>query len=390
MIVSSRGAVSSREDEERSLKMVFRWFGEGHDSIPLDYIRQIPGRPGIAGALFDVPVGEVWPVDEIADLKNAVARAGLELEVIESVNIHDDIKIGLPSRDRHIENYIQTLKNLAGFGVKVVCYNFMAVVDWTRSELAKILPDGSRAMSYERAKVEGVDLATMAETMKANSQGYRLPGWEPERIGPLRALLERYREVDEDRLRDNLRYFLEAVIPACERLDIKMALHPDDPPWSVFGLPRIVRSMETIDAIMDMVDSPCNGLTACSGSLGSDAANDIPAIIRHFGGRGRIHFGHVRNVKIHSPGNFDESSHLSSDGSLDMFEIMRAFYDINYEGYIRPDHGRMVWGESGRPGYGLYDRAMGIAYLNGLWEAIDKTARRGATGRVGAPQGRPT
>jgi mannonate dehydratase len=153
-----------------------------------------------------------------------------------------------------------------------------------------------------------------------------------------------------------------------------MAIHPDDPPWEIYGLPRIVTSKENLEKLVNLVDSPYNGLTLCSGSLGVNSKNQIPELIRHFGKMGRIHFGHVRNVKIVSDGVFHETSHLSSDGSLDVFEIMKAYYDVGFTGYLRPDHGRMIWGEEARPGYGLYDRALGVAYMNGLWEAINKMA----------------
>lgn len=354
------------------MKMTFRWFGEKDDRITLDQIRQIPGKPGIVGALYDVPVGEVWPLEKIKALKESIDKAGLEFEVIESVNIHDDIKIGLPTRDRYIENYIKTLKNLAKIGIKCVCYNFMPVFDWTRSDLAKELPDGSNALSYEEEKVAEVDPNKMVKEMEANSNGFTLPGWEPERLKTLKHLFELYSNVDENKLAANLKYFLSAIIPTCEEVDIKMAIHPDDPPWPIFGLPRIVKNKEDLERIVNMVDSPYNGITLCSGCLGANPDNDIPALVRYFGGMGRIHFGHVRNIKIHSKRNFNETSHLSSDGSLDLYEIMKAYYDIGFEGYIRPDHGRMIWDEVGRPGYGLYDRALGIAYLNGLWEAMDK------------------
>jgi mannonate dehydratase len=173
------------------MKMTFRWFGEGLDSISLDKIRQIPGKPGIVSAIYDVPVGEVWPIEKIKNLKETVEKAGLELEVIESVNIHEDIKLGLPSRDRYIENYKETLRNLAKFGIKVVCYNFMPVFDWTRSDLAKVLPDGSNALSYEEEKVQKVDPDRLVEEMEANSNGYELPGWEPERLKVLKDLFEK-------------------------------------------------------------------------------------------------------------------------------------------------------------------------------------------------------
>ncbi|MCX7779851.1 MAG: mannonate dehydratase, partial [Negativicutes bacterium] len=163
------------------------------------------------------------------------------------------------------------------------------------------------------------------------------------------------------------------VIPTAEECGIKLAIHPDDPPWSVFGLPRIVVSQENLDRIVRLVDSPCNGLTLCSGSLGANMANDMVEIFRHFGKMGKIHFAHVRNIKIHEPGVFDETAHKADDASLDLYGIMKALYDTGFDGPIRPDHGRMIWGEEGRPGYGLYDRALGAVYLQGLWDAIART-----------------
>jgi len=354
------------------LKITFRWFGEQDDSVKLEQIKQIPGITGVVGALYDVPVGEIWPMEKILALKKTVENAGLELEVIESVNIHEDIKLGLPSRDQYIENYKQCIKNLGKAGVKVICYNFMPVFDWLRSELAYKLSDGSEALFYDHNVVRDIDPVKLVEDMATNSNGFILPGWEPDRLAELKDTLEKYREVDEERLFENLKYFLENVIPVCEEYDVKMAIHPDDPPWSLFGLPRIVTSRENLDRLIKLVDSPYNGLTLCSGSLGANPANNIPELIRHFGSMGRIHFGHVRNIKFIGDKVFHESSHLSSDGSLDLFEIMKAYHDINFKGYIRPDHGRMIWGEKARPGYGLYDRALGIAYINGLWEAISK------------------
>jgi mannonate dehydratase len=182
--------------------------------------------------------------------------------------------------------------------------------------------------------------------------------------------MKKYESITEDDLFENLKYFLEEILPVCKENDIKMAIHPDDPPWPIYGLPRIMTGKENIRKLLDMVDDPYNGLSLCSGSLGSNPDNNVPDIIREFGNR--IHFGHVRNLKFDGNGKFHETSHLSDDGSLDLFEIMKAYYDIGYEGYIRPDHGRMIWGEKARPGYGLYDRALGATYLNGLWEAIEK------------------
>jgi mannonate dehydratase len=360
------------------MKMTFRWFGEGVDTIPLGYIKQIPGVSGVVTSLLDLPAGEKWPLDRLLAVKSKVESHGLSMEVIESYNVHEDIKLGRQSRDRYIENYRDALRVLGKAGVKVLCYNFMPVFDWTRSELAKRLPDGSTALAYEASKVEGVDPSRLAAMIAADSGGFDLPGWEPGRLGELGKLFEAYASVDEAALWKNLEYFLKAVIPVAEEAGVKMAIHPDDPPWPIFGLPRLVTGEENLARLLALVDSPNNGLTLCSGSLGANPANDIPRIVRRFGAMGRIHFAHVRNVKIESPGNFHEAAHLSSEGSLDLFEIMKAYHDVGFEGYVRPDHGRMIWDEKGRPGYGLYDRALGIAYLNGLWEAIGKMKAGGA------------
>jgi mannonate dehydratase len=359
------------------MQMIFRWFGEKEDTVKLEHIQQIPGISGVASALFDIPVGAVWPQENVLALKSQVENARLKLEVIESVNVHEDIKLGLPTRDRYIENYCTTIHNLAGAGIKVICYNFMPVFDWLRSDLNFRLPDGSEVFAYDHEDILKIDPIRMVDEMATGSGGFSLPGWEPERMKELKETFEQYQDVDEERLFENLKYFLEAIIPVCQETDVKMAIHPDDPPWSLFGLPRIVTCQENLERIVGLVDSPYNGLALCSGSLSANRSNDIPAIIRQFGKMGRIPFGHVRNIKFTGERTFHEASHLTSDGSLDMFEIMRAYHDINFAGYLRPDHGRAIWGEKARPGYGLYDRAMGIAYLNGLWEAIDKMKQRG-------------
>lgn len=358
------------------MKITFRWYGSQMDPIPLKYIRQIPNITGVVSSLMDIPVGEVWPFDRIMALKKEVNDSRLELEVIESVNIHEDIKLGLPSRDLYIENYIKTIKNLKEAGVKVICYNFMPVFDWTRSDLAKDLPDGSNVLSYDNYIISKItDPQSFADEIQKNSAGFEMPGWEPERMAELKELFKKYKSITHEDLFNNLKYFLQAIIPTCEECDIKMAIHPDDPPWDIFGLPRIANSKENLDKIISLVDSEYNGLTLCSGSLGSNPENNIPELVRYFGKKNRIHFAHIRNIKIHELGRFDESSHLSSDGSFDMYEIMKAYYDIGFKGYARPDHGRMIWDEKGRAGYGLYDRALGIAYINGLWEAIHKSLK---------------
>lgn len=357
------------------MKMTFRWYGEGNDSVALKQIRQIPGCTGLMGVLDRYAAGDVWELDAIRDYVGHVNEAGLEVEVIESVNVHEDIKLGLPSRDKYIENYCKTIENLAACGVKVIVYNFMPVFDWLRTDLARVIEDGSNVLYYDDEELKGMTPLTLVEETEKNSNGFTLPGWEPARLKELERVLELYRDIDEDKLLANYKYFLEGIIPTCERVGVRMGVHPDDPAWPVFGIPRIAKCREDFDKIAALVDSPANGLCVCSGSLGSSPDNDIPAIIRHFGAMGRVSCGHVRNVKYLGPKKFREASHLSGDGDLDMYEIMKAYYETCPDTYIRPDHGRMIWDEKARPGYGLYDRALGIAYLNGLWEAIGKAGR---------------
>ena len=352
------------------MKMTLRWFGSKHDSVTLEQIRQIPGVTGVITTLYDSKVGEVWPMEEIMKMKEEVEASGLEVSGIESVNIHDAIKIGLPEREQYIENYIQTLENLGKAGIKMVCYNFMPVFDWTRSDLAKVREDGSTVLSYDQSLIDQIDPEAMFDQIDQNSNGFVMPGWEPERLAQVKELFEKYKDVDSETLFQNLVYFLTKIQPVCEEYGIMMAIHPDDPGWPVFDLPRIVKNKQDVKRLLDAVDAKFNGLTLCTGSYGSNPDNDICDIIRM--AEGRVHFAHVRNVIHHGPGKFDEAAHLSSDGSMDMYEIMKAFHDIGFDGAMRPDHGRAIWGEVAMPGYGLYDRALGATYLNGLWEAIGK------------------
>ena len=359
------------------MKMTFRWYGEGNDSIPLKYIKQIPNTTGLMGVIDQYAAGEVWELDVIKDYVKHVNEAGLEVEVIESVNVHEDIKLGLPTRDKYIENYKQTIKNLAACGIKVIVYNFMPVFDWLRTDLAKVIEeDGSNSLYYDEKELAGMTPRMLVENTVKNSGGFTLPGWEPERLAELEKVLELYKNVDEAKLLENYKYFLEGVIPTCEEVGVKLGVHPDDPAWPVFGIPRIAHSKEQFDKIVKLVDSPANGLCLCTGSLGSSPDNDIPAIIRHFGELGRISAAHVRNVKYLGYRKFREASHFSTDGDLDMFEIMKALYETTPDVYVRPDHGRMIWDEKGRAGYGLFDRALGIAYLNGIWESLEKMDKK--------------
>ncbi|WP_180484917.1 mannonate dehydratase [Treponema socranskii] len=352
------------------MKMTMRWYGTKFDSVTLQNIRQVPGIAGVITTLYDIPAGELWPLERIKAIKKEVEDAGLQICGIESVNIHDDIKIGLPSRDGYIDAYIKTLEHLGQCGIDMVCYNFMPVFDWTRTDLAKKRTDGSTVLAYDQKVVDSIDPEKFIEGTDKSSNGFIMPGWEPERLAHVKELFEKYKDVDNEKLFNNLVYFLKAIRPVCEKYDIKMAIHPDDPAWPVFNLPRIITGKEAILKMLHAVDAPFNGLTFCTGSLGTNPQNDLPGIVRAC--KGRIHFAHVRNLHHYAPGVFEEAAHLSSDGSFDMYEIVKALYETGFSGPIRPDHGRMIWGEKAMPGYGLYDRALGVAYINGLWEAIEK------------------
>jgi len=356
------------------MEMTMRWYGTGYDTVTLKQIKQTRYVTGVITTLYDTQPGEVWSREKIRALKQEVEAAGLHLAGIESVNVHDDIKAGKGQRELYIDRYIETLENLGKEDIHLVCYNFMPVFDWTRTELSRVRPDGSTVLAYTQQAVDALDPETMFSSISGDMNGSVMPGWEPERLAHVKDLFELYRDVDSEKLFENLKYFLERIMPVCNQYDIKMAIHPDDPAWSVFGLPRIITNQENILRMMKMVDDPHNGVTFCSGSYGTNLQNDLPAMIRSL--KGRIHFAHVRNLYFHSPDNFEEAAHLSEDGNFDMYEIMKALYDIGFEGPIRPDHGRMIWDEVAMPGYGLYDRALGAAYLCGLWESIRKSEER--------------
>jgi len=352
------------------MKMALRWFGPSFDSVDLRSIRQIPGVSGVVSALPDFAAGMDWPVERIISLKSTIEDLGLKLLGIESVNIHDSIKAGTKDRDFYIERYISTLKSLGTLGIDLVCYNFMPVFDWTRTDLAKMREDGATVLSYDQKLLDTLNPDQMLTEMGKKSNNFLLPGWEPERLAGIRELFKTYLSVTEESLFDNLVYFLKAILPTCEQYHIKMAIHPDDPPWSVFGLPRIVKNGADLQRIVQAIQSPYNCVTLCTGSLGSNPANDIPRIIHSL--EGKIAFAHVRNLRHTGEGVFEEAAHYTADGSLDMVAIMRALHDIGFDGVMRPDHGRTIWNEVALPGYGLYDRALGSQYLLGLWDAISR------------------
>ena len=356
------------------INMTFRWYGEGNDRIKLSDIKQIPGVDGIVWALHHKMPGEVWEEDEIAKVMDRLHAYGFNGDVVESVNVHDDIKIGLPTRDTYIENYKTTIRNLSKFGVKVICYNFMPIFDWTRSDLFHPVGDGSTALFYEKGMIQE-DYNAMAQYILDFTEKYNLsfPGWEPERMAKLDELFKAYEGVDHEKLWENLKYFLEAILPTCRECGIKMAIHMDDPPWDIFGLPRLLINDENIGRFLKMVDDPYNCLTLCTGSLSADPNNNVAEIVSKY--CDRIAFAHIRNVKHFENGDFSEASHRDCDGDTGILAVVKAFHDGGYSGYVRPDHGRHLWGETAgnvRPGYGLYDRALGIMYLHGVWDSLER------------------
>lgn len=343
------------------MKMTFRWYGP-QDQVTLKYIRQIPNMSGVVSAVYSVDVGEVWPYEEIAALKKDANDSGLALEVIESVPVHEDIKLRRGDYKRYIENYKENIRRLASAGVKCICYNFMPVFDWTRSQLDKELADGSTTLVYYKDQIDKLDPRKLA-----------LPGWDSSyNAEEMIELIDAYQAQGEEGLWKNLAYFIQEILPVAIACNVNMAIHPDDPCWPIFGIPRIITREENLDRFLALFDDPHHGLTMCAGSLGCGAFNDYAAMVRKYGAMGRIHFAHIRNVKLVGDNSFEESAHYSGCGSLDMVEILKAYHDVNFQGYMRPDHGRMIWGETGKPGYGLYDRALGAMYLTGIWETLEK------------------
>ena len=344
------------------MKMTFRWYGE-KDSIPLNYIKQIQGVSGVVTAVYDVPVGEVWPFEKLKKLKALCKKNNLEMEVIESIPVHEDIKLGKPTRDKYIENFKKNIINCGKLGVKCVCYNFMPVFDWLRTDLHFKHKDGATSLAYNHETL-----------MKLDPKNLHLPGWD-ESYSPkeLRSLLKEYEGITHEKLFNNLVYFLKKIMPTCDKTGIKMAIHPDDPPWDMFNLPRIICKESDYDKLFKAVPNIKNGITFCTGSLGAGRFNDLPKMAKKYAKR--IHFAHLRQLKYTNKINFYENGHNTSYGNVDIYKIVEALVNNGFNGYVRPDHGRNVWGEDAKPGYGLYDRAMGACYLSGLFEYAEKSKK---------------
>ncbi|ASV29911.1 mannonate dehydratase [Maribacter cobaltidurans] len=387
----------------KNLKKTFRWFGPDF-GVSLAEIRQL-GVQGIVAACQEVPLGEIWPKDTIGALKAQIENHGMEWSVVESVNVHTAIKYGLKERDLYISNYIETLKNLAAHGIYNVCYNFMQLIDWTRTDLDYILPTGASALRYSPISAAAFDLfileregaqesyskeeyleaktyfEALSDSEKKNLKAAILAGMPGSRkeidLSEFKKNHTTVLGIKKETLQENLSYFLNAVIPEAEKLGVRMAIHPDDPPFSVFGVPRIVSNYNDIKFLLECCPSPSNGLTFCSGSLGASETNDLVKIIEDFGDK--IHFIHLRNVSRDQDGSFYEADHLS--GSVPMQKVMKAIVQQQQKRHMtqngvvdipmRPDHGHVLLDDKKRQqefysGYSLIGRAMGLAQLSGL------------------------
>jgi len=389
------------------LEQTFRWFGPT-DPVTLFSIKQT-GATGIVSALHQVPCGEVWTVDEIKNRRLIIEDAGFKWSVVESVNIHESIKIGSTARDEYIDNYIRTLQNLAQEGVFTVCYNFMPVLDWTRTHLDYRLANGASALLYNATALAAFDLYILErdeafsdftpeqqnaaklyldglsednKLLLTNTILAGLPGTdEVFTINEFKDYLHKYSHVNSYVLKENLFYFLEAIIPYAEKLGIKMCIHPDDPPFPILGLPRVASTLPDLAEIVASCPSAANGITLCTGSLGANAENNIPDIIQQLGSH--IHFLHLRNVNRQPDGSFYEADHLA--GGVDMYRVMKAVIneqvarkkagrsDIAIP--MRPDHGHKILDDfryDTYPGYSVTGRLKGLAELRGLEMGIKR------------------
>jgi mannonate dehydratase len=391
-----------------NLEQTFRWYGPS-DPVTLAAIRQT-GATGIVTALHQIPSGEVWSVDEIEKRKNIILAAGLTWSVVESVNIHESIKTAGSGREQYASNYIETLKNLSHAGIKTVCYNFMPVLDWTRTDIDYRLPNGASALRFHAPAIAVFDLyileregafSEFSEQQQKEAKIYLdsitsdakksliknvmagLPGTDKVlTIEEFKEHLERYKDTDAAGLKESLSWFLRAIIPEAEKLGVKMCIHPDDPPFPIFGLPRIVSTEADLEHVINSCPSESNGLTFCTGSLGARADNDLPAMINKFGKH--IHFLHLRNVQREAGGSFHEADHLG--GSTDMYAVMKnvileqkrreAGGNENVAIPMRPDHGHKLLDDFNYntfPGYSAIGRLKGLAELRGLELGIKRS-----------------
>lgn len=393
------------------MEKTWRWFGK-KDKITLSMLRQI-GVEGIVTALHDVPNGEIWTVEAINDLKQYIESYGMRWSVVESLPVCEAIKYAGPEREQLIENYKVSLANLGKCGVKTVCYNFMPVIDWVRTDLQHPWPDGSSSLYYDRVRFayfdtrilqrEGAEkdyteeeLRKVAELDKViteaekdelvdaiivKTQGFvngNIREGDKNPVAIFKRLLSLYDGIDRDALRENMRYFLSAIMPVCEEYGVNMCVHPDDPPFQILGLPRIVTNEEDIDWFLRVVDNPHNGLTFCAGSLSAGEHNDTRELAKKFAKR--THFVHLRSTAAMPGGNFIESSHLSGRGHL--IDLIRIFEQENPGLPMRVDHGRMMLGDEDKgynAGYSFHGRMFALAQVEGMMAVVEDELKRGVT-----------
>ena len=384
------------------MEKTWRWFGK-KDPITLDMLRQI-GVEGIVTALYDVPNDEIWQTENILDLKKTIEDAGLHWSVVESVPVSESIKYGGKDRDLLIENYKQTLKNLGEAGIKTVCYNFMPVIDWVRTDLHKKMPDGTQTLYFDKIKyayfdckilkrkdaekdyspeemqqvnelesvITEVEKAELIDTIIVKTQGFinrSITHGNEDPVEAFKNLLRLYEEVDKGKLRENLRYFLQQVIPTAEKQGIRMCIHPDDPPFPVFGLPRIVSNEDDIRWILESVESQANGFTFCAGSLSAGIQNDVVDLAKKFAKKS--FFVHLRSTEIEKNGNFIEASHLG--GRANLTELIRIFEKENPNVPMRVDHGKLMLDDVAKnynPGYSFLGRMFALAQVEGMMAVV--------------------
>ncbi len=376
----------------------WRWFGP-NDPVSLQHIKQT-GATGIVTALHHVPHGDVWTVEEINKRKAEVEAYGLTWDVVESITVHEDIKTKTGDYQLYIEKYKESIRNVAACGIKIITYNFMPVNDWTRTQLDYLMPDGSEALYFNwvdlaifdiyilerenasdsfpenivaKAKTKHADMSAQDLQDLADVVMFGIPGEKKMTVADMQAKLKPYNNIDRAALRENLSYFLNEICPVADECGVKLAIHPDDPPFDILGLPRIVNSMEDYDFILSKAPYKSNGICFCTGSLGASEKNDLPEIAKALGDK--IHFIHLRNVRRDEEGNFFEADHL--DGNVDMYAVVKELLLIQKEHDIsipfRPDHGHQMLDDLGKvnnPGYSAIGRLRGLAELRGLEEGI--------------------